>query len=1278
MLLEPGCPITTLLCIAIQLGVEVKIQQWSRLFCAWFSWLYILLLLNLHSGLPFTDLDSHGPVLTFCRGVIILSLLDFAHRVVAAVLLTFHQSGFLICRRQSNPYTTEHGISWTFCRGALQYTPFFYRTFCGGVQECIHGHTGTFCRGVQRFLLTNWFTPFFPWIFCGGIINIISICLHGNWLTFCRGVLSSIQQLVLLGSHKLAQLFSTGIQHFSLWRCKCPPLALARKDRTQGAPVYNPTGKPGPKSGGFGFVSILLLLLIYMQVPNGHQNWGEGSCLQSWETGRATIQHYPEPLLEAKTHDHAPPEDSGPSQCRRSVQKRSYKRACLRAQRHGFAWYKGRLYKPEDFDGVSTLTPSPANKRNPRQPVKPPPPMCPSGRLQVLHLNVGGVTSDRVQEICLWAEQRSVDVIILSETRWSFTTEWTRGPWNFLHSGTQQDRADGLLLMVHRRVCPVERLGYAEIMPGRMVHLRLHFDRRNFDLICCYQFADARNAARDAQRRQFWDQLYQYATGLPNRNAILYVGDFNCSLSPDGTHVGTNQFNLNGQTLTGHLHRDSDVFMRFLKQNHLTAVNSWNARDPPSFLNGIVGSKIDHFLMRIADCDSHCKQIAYYPNADFLPLTGARHIHMLCTMRKIPYIFTKTAGMQSCSFSQRLTCRNAWQENGNQWQSFCRESQALFDSFAAQPHQSQTIIDDLHKCLMPCFQTHFPKMSNATTQPAQDHTTVLNKWEHRRKVQECASCRMPDLIRIWYHWTQFSKLKREQARHSKLLKKRQLQDLLADAQTAAGRHDGFGLYQLINKYSPKQPRRRIRLRNTDGHPASAMESLNMMTQFVQDLWQGPSVVEFDRSQPCEIPFSLEELVEEIAKIPAVKAVAKPYLPGLYWKTFAEPVANMLYALLEEWWGTAPIFIPDQWKQAWLTFLPKPQKQPSSVMNLRPIALQEPLDKAVLGLITQKFQKELHPHLIGHPQFAFIAHRSALDAIRKVAIHCIEVRTLLQAQRRTVQQRRDGDECHQVCGGVQLLLDVSRAFDMLPRAPLFQFIHALPISSQLTSILAEWHSNTTYVVQQADACNTIPTGRGVRQGCRAAPVLWTCFTEQLFRQLERALGSEWVRAALTLFADDLHCGQTFTTAQALLTSLKNIGIILDAFETSGLAVSYAKSVLLIAIGGTNSRKIRQQVIQTGPTGPFVRIPRQNGRFTELPVKLTATYLGVQINYRNHEECTLQSRTKTAKTAFMRLRRWLCSKRLALRTKLQLWKSCVYSTLTYGIFATDVTYAILYTL
>ena len=343
-----------------------------------------------------------------------------------------------------------------------------------------------------------------------------------------------------------------------------------------------------------------------------------------------------------------------------------------------------------------------------------------------------------------------------------------------------------------------------------------------------------------------------------------------------------------------------------------------------------------------------------------------------------------------------------------------------------------------------------------------------------------------------------------------------------------------------------------------------------------------------------------------------------------------------------------MFIPRQWKDAHLTFINKPAKSPDRLEHLRPLALLEPVGKCVLGLLTRKFAEEMHPLISPWPQLAFMRQRSTYDAIRRVTYHCALVRTLTASQRRSVHARAMQEPCHQVCGGLQVLLDANKAFDLVPRQTLFQFLNDLPISQVLVTLLGEWHVNTAYIVHDGVTQHRVATGRGVRQGCRAAPVLWSSHTLHLFYKLRDLIDENWVKQCLTAFADDIHCCEVFRSEAQLQAALHRVGLLLDTLELLGVQLSLEKSHAIIKIGGTNCREIQRRYILIDALGPHILIPRTNGTTSRLPVRTQAKYLGVMVGYQSFEQKTVQMRIKAARHSFARLRRWLCAKQIPKKT------------------------------
>jgi len=120
---------------------------------------------------------------------------------------------------------------------------------------------------------------------------------------------------------------------------------------------------PGPKSGHSWLPSIPRLLriclvtLVLMNIPARNGGEGDGSVMRPIETSQSVLPQVC-CLPDVKRHDKRPPAGSiSQSTCLTAVKKRSLKRAHRRACQQGLAWYKGRLYRPEDFSFMPPVEP---------------------------------------------------------------------------------------------------------------------------------------------------------------------------------------------------------------------------------------------------------------------------------------------------------------------------------------------------------------------------------------------------------------------------------------------------------------------------------------------------------------------------------------------------------------------------------------------------------------------------------------------------------------------------------------------------------------------------------------------------------------------------------------------------------------------------------------------------------------------------------------------------------------------------------------------------------
>ena len=514
-------------------------------------------------------------------------------------------------------------------------------------------------------------------------------------------------------------------------------------------------------------------------------------------------------------------------------------------------------------------------------------------------------------------------------------------------------------------------------------------------------------------------------------------------------------------------------------------------------------------------------------------------------------------------------------------------------------------------------------------------------------------------------------MSKEHKQHARLVRQQRFDEIIHLAQKASAHHNMFELFHLINRFSPKQPRRRMQLRNTAGQLASPVEEHSIMCQYVQEMWSDDPMTLHSASAIPGTPFSIQDVYQALAKIPVTKAVAPGFAPGLVWRAHANTLAPYIYNLLCTWWNLPDPVIPQTWKDGWMSWLPKPGRAPVCPASLRPIALQEPIGKAMIGMLSRIGQTESLDSMIVWPLWAYLPHRSTQDSILRVASHCRQARQLLQTQRSTPISRSQGVLSFPVCGAVQLFIDLSRAFDTINRSHLFSRLHSLGVSPSITKLIMHWHHNTRYVVRTCSSDTPIAVYKGVRQGCKAAPWLWNSIMTLLLTDLSQSIPPQWIKDHVNLYADDSQAGSLFYSESEFQQVLHYFGCILSTLREYGLIINQSKSHVLLVMTGSASRKCRQRHT-TWHNGKEWLHMKASDTFS-IPIDHEVKYLGTIMCYHNLEDRTMQHRIQLAKIAYGRLAKWLlCRRGLAIKSKLQLWHSCILPIITYGIFPVGVTY------
>ena len=215
--------------------------------------------------------------------------------------------------------------------------------------------------------------------------------------------------------------------------------------------------------------------------------------------------------------------------------------------------------------------------------------------------------------------------------------------------------------------------------------------------------------------------------------------------------------------------------------------------------------------------------------------------------------------------------------------------------------------------------------------------------------------------------------------------------------------------------------------------------------------------------------------------------------------------------------------------------------------MRPIGLMCPPSKALAGALRQKLAGTLLQLLRWLPQFAYTKGRGTMHALVRVHHHFLTVSDLLKANRVDRFQKHQGKQARPCCGGVSMSLDLSKAFDKVHRPKLYASMAENGVDRTDISVLQSLHQRAQYRFKVGHLTGSIETKNGIKQGCKAAPYLWSFFSVAIMQRLMHCRSEEWIQRVCTLFADDHWTNWVITCEQDLRQAVQDIELVLQVLE-----------------------------------------------------------------------------------------------------------------------------------
>ena len=260
------------------------------------------------------------------------------------------------------------------------------------------------------------------------------------------------------------------------------------------------------------------------------------------------------------------------------------------------------------------------------------------------------------------------------------------------------------------------------------------------------------------------------------------------------------------------------------------------------------------------------------------------------------------------------------------------------------------------------------------------------------------------------------------------------------------------------------------------------------------------------------------------------------------------------------------------------------------------------------------------------------------------------------------------------GGALLSIDLSRAFDTVPRRALSQALRAAGVDSELHDLVLDLHEHCQYEISQGQYADKFDMQCGVRQGCSLSPLLYAIFTGWVYDIIKDRTNEAWAREFITMYADDTVLQWHVRSVQDLHFMCRSVQHTFQVLREIGMSVNSSKSKVIIKPQGPQAKAwLRKHLFRT-PQGQVLRLGTPCHPI-DVPRVHSLTYLGVEASLAGFELQTCALRLRMSAQIKHRLVKVLHTAKLGLQHRVRLYQACLRSSMPYGQHAVGLNMAVL---
>ena len=233
----------------------------------------------------------------------------------------------------------------------------------------------------------------------------------------------------------------------------------------------------------------------------------------------------------------------------------------------------------------------------------------------------------------------------------------------------------------------------------------------------------------------------------------------------------------------------------------------------------------------------------------------------------------------------------------------------------------------------------------------------------------------------------------------------------------------------------------------------------------------------------------DEVLKIIQGLKNNKSPGPDGVPAELLKCGPPELVDLLFGLIQHIWETGAV--PQQWKDANLVTIYKNKGDRAVCGNSMGIALLAVAGKVLAKVLIRRVATNIGEKLLPESQCGFRPGRGTCDMVFVVR----------QLQEKTREQQR----------GIHMaFVDLSKAFDRVPRVLLWNLLSRFGCPSRVVGLIRSFHDGMKVRVSTSGALSDeFSVTVGVKQGCVMAPVLFNIFMLGVTYILHRDAGGEGI-------------------------------------------------------------------------------------------------------------------------------------------------------------------------